>query len=240
MKYVFRRRHLVVMSALVGILLATAGSVYAATTIGTDISTGGNLTVTGTSHIGPDESQLPTLLQGYVAPASGLVTALINSNNGTFSGLGVESRVVTDTSSGEGVYSVIYGNDVAALEGDAYAAASDHSASEANAIYLSSHVVANNSVNQLAGAWIVSPDIGAGASAADVYGILIDDQTGGTNNYAIKTGLGKVDFGDTVNAPAYKVGGVAGLNRVLNLKGSDGNNCTETVTNGIITASTCP
>jgi hypothetical protein len=47
-------------------------------------------------------------------------------------------------------------------------------------------------------------------------------------------------LGSSVDATAYKVGGVAGLNRVLNLKGSDGNNCTATVTNGIITASTCP
>ena len=35
-------------------------------------------------------------------------------------------------------------------------------------------------------------------SITDSYGLLIDDRTSGVNNYAIKTGLGKVIFGDDV------------------------------------------
>jgi hypothetical protein len=33
----------------------------------------------------------------------------------------------------------------------------------------------------------------------DLYGLKIDNQTGGTNNYALRTGSGKVVFGDEVN-----------------------------------------
>lgn len=34
------------------------------------------------------------------------------------------------------------------------------------------------------------------AGVTNSYGLLVDDQSGATNNWAIKTGLGKVDFGD--------------------------------------------
>jgi hypothetical protein len=47
--------------------------------------------------------------------------------------------------------------------------------------------------------------------------------------------------GTTVTAgTVFKVGATSGLTVVKNLKGSDGNNCTETFTGGILTASTCP
>lgn len=51
----------------------------------------------------------------------------------------------------------------------------------------------------------------------DSYGIYVENQTGGTNNWAIKTGLGKVEFGDAVSTSstisagstnAWKLGGV--------------------------------
>jgi hypothetical protein len=51
MKHFFRGQRLAVMFVLLGMLFAGAVSVYAATTIGTDISTGGSLTVTGTTTV---------------------------------------------------------------------------------------------------------------------------------------------------------------------------------------------
>lgn len=44
-------------------------------------------------------------------------------------------------------------------------------------------------------------DIGAGAFT-NLYGLRIANQTAGTNNWAIQTGLGKVQFGDTLYAKA--------------------------------------
>jgi hypothetical protein len=52
MKYFFRGHRPVVLSVLFGMLFAATVSVYASTTIGTDINTGGNLTVTGLSTLG--------------------------------------------------------------------------------------------------------------------------------------------------------------------------------------------
>lgn len=46
----------------------------------------------------------------------------------------------------------------------------------------------------------VSTDIRAGATAPVATGISVDDVTGATENYAIRTGLGNVSFGDTVFA----------------------------------------
>jgi len=50
-----------------------------------------------------------------------------------------------------------------------------------------------------------SPD--SASHVTNLYGLLVDDQTGATNNYAIKTGLGTVSFGDHVGigstSPAY-------------------------------------
>jgi hypothetical protein len=47
-----------------------------------------------------------------------------------------------------------------------------------------------------------------GATAAAVTGLKIGDQVSGASNFAIKTGLGKVVFGDTVRLPIYTVAGL--------------------------------
>lgn len=68
----------------------------------------------------------------------------------------------------------------------------------------------------------------------NVYGLYIESQTAGGNNWAIKTGLGKVEFGDVVQAQGYKsADGSAGVT-------VSGTSCTITaIKNGIITAATC-
>lgn len=55
-------------------------------------------------------------------------------------------------------------------------------------------------------AFELSTDIEAGATIGNFYGLLLPNITQGTNNYAIKTGLGKVEFGDKVTAPHLDVG----------------------------------
>ena len=65
-------------------------------------------------------------------------------------------------------------------------------------------------------------------------GILVDNQTPGANVYAIKTGLGPVDFGDTVNAVGgFKANGTAGITETCTVIPTG-----ITITKGIITAIT--
>ena len=53
-------------------------------------------------------------------------------------------------------------------------------------------------VGRLVGVRVEASGVPETATVDEVYGLLVDDQTGGTDNYAIKTGLGKVAFGDNV------------------------------------------
>lgn len=63
------------------------------------------------------------------------------------------------------------------------------------AIYLDAQAL-GGTVENLIGAYIY-PYI-AGGTVANQYGILLEDVTGATNNYAIKSGAGKVQFGDVL------------------------------------------
>lgn len=56
---------------------------------------------------------------------------------------------------------------------------------------------------QFALIYLDTPVLGAGATLGTVYGIHLADMTGASNNWAIKTGAGKVEFGDTVKASGY-------------------------------------
>ena len=47
-----------------------------------------------------------------------------------------------------------------------------------------------------------SPLNDGGGTIANSYGLLIENQIAGVNNWAIKTGLGKVELGDAVSAPS--------------------------------------
>lgn len=55
------------------------------------------------------------------------------------------------------------------------------------------------------GIYIESALKGAGSTITTLYGLRIDDQTVGGTNFAIKTGLGLVQFGDNVNIVSGKV-----------------------------------
>ncbi len=49
-----------------------------------------------------------------------------------------------------------------------------------------------------------------------------------------------IDANGTINATNYSVGGTAGISRLMTVRDAGGlTDCTITVTNGIITASTC-
>ena len=65
---------------------------------------------------------------------------------------------------------------------------------------------------------------GAGGTVTNTYGLKVEDQTVGTNNYAIKTGLGRVSFGDKVG-----IGTSSPYSR-LTVFGSDTSGATAAVT----------
>lgn len=60
------------------------------------------------------------------------------------------------------------------------------------------HTFAGSTLAEMAQLILRSPTFGAGSLATDNYGLRIESITGGTNNYAIRTGLGLVSFGGNV------------------------------------------
>lgn len=64
----------------------------------------------------------------------------------------------------------------------------------------------SGTINQYAGVDVES-NVGLGVTVTDFYGLLIGDLTGALSNWAIKTGLGLVEFGDTMKAPTINITG---------------------------------
>ncbi len=58
----------------------------------------------------------------------------------------------------------------------------------------------SGTVNTMRGLWVKSFVNDGGGTVSNLFGLKIEDQTAGTNNWAIRTGLGKVEFGDDVIA----------------------------------------
>lgn len=77
---------------------------------------------------------------------------------------------------------------------------------------------------QFALIYLDTPVLGAGATLGTLYGIHLADMTGASNNWAIKTGAGKVEFGDTVKAAGY-----------LSSDGSAGVTTSAGIKNGLLT-----
>ena len=151
MKHFFQGQRLAVMFVLLGMALAGAVSVYAATTIRSDISTDGNLTVGG----------------NFVWDNTNQILEVFSTTN-SYAAADIEPSVASNR------------NDFAAM-------------------FLSPSTAGHTLVN-LFGLQI--NDQTSGTAPTNVYGVQIGDQTSGTNNWAIKTGLGKVEFGDVVQSDA--------------------------------------
>jgi hypothetical protein len=78
-------------------------------------------------------------------------------------------------------------------------------------------------------------------TVTDLAGLVIDDVSDGTNNWAIKTGLGKVEFNDTCQAQGFKSSdGSAGITATITTAKltSGGSAGSMTFKNGILTAQT--
>lgn len=77
------------------------------------------------------------------------------------------------------------------------------------------------------------PVLSGGAVVTNLYGLKIENQALGTNNWAIKTGTGRLDFGAKVEATAYAAAGSDGIDASITTASLVGK--TITVTKGIIT-----
>jgi hypothetical protein len=144
-------------------------------------------------RVGPVESDMDSQVSGYTG-GQYVFASKVNDPvgiefqaDGYVAGL-FSAGIVTAANTGS-----------AGVEADVFAAANSDIV-QGLAVYLSA--VRNAQSATLTGVYVASPSIEAGSTASSTYGLYVDDQTGGTNNYAIRTGLGKVQFGDIVQVLA--------------------------------------
>jgi len=228
---------------------ATVSDPVAASAGGGDITAAGDNTFTGTNifagpfHVGPDESTLPEWMQGYVgapnlivgdADGYGIGVEVHNSDHATpayFLGSGkrpfgmlAEAYIETPESGG-------MARSVSATVGTVGASSADYLHSFDSYIYIPGD--ATGTILDAAHYYASASDIGPSATVTNLYGLLIHDQTGATNNYAIKTGAGKNYLGDSLTwrppasiAPAANgdltVEATSNTTLTFKLKGSDG------------------
>jgi hypothetical protein len=201
-----------------GLFLALAGIASASTTIGTSINTGGNLTVTGHSVFGADavidqtNSDLfgshPVVLNvGEVAtdPTTALSVA---SNALTLNLTGNSSQEYTAFTNGTFIPNTNSHN--IARAGAEYITTFNLGSGDVTGYMYGSYYDVENSgsghASSLIGQLITAATNGS-ATTDNQYGLQITDVTGGTNNYAIKTGAGMVEVGDATKAAGIHVQG---------------------------------
>ena len=204
---------LLIIGIIVGVLALTAGPAFAALTfsgtgitgdgavvidspstisIGTSTATGINIgSGSSTVYIGPPESMLNPFIQGWAAPENVLITEIGSSSNNY--GLTIEGQATA--------------NDEVALEvvgmgpsgvGGGFGGYATTNGGFGSALELNGGAIGPINADKVFGISVASPDFESGATAVTAEGIDIADVTGATNNYAIKTGLGKVEFGDVL------------------------------------------
>lgn len=71
------------------------------------------------------------------------------------------------------------------------------------------------------GHWIDTPAVGAGSTVTNLYGLKIENQSGGGTNYAIFSGTGRVYHNDTTAATDYTAGAFC-INGKFAISGSTG------------------
>ncbi|MDP2653724.1 MAG: hypothetical protein Q8Q08_06805, partial [Candidatus Omnitrophota bacterium] len=106
----------------------------------------------------------------------------------------------------EAVYSGAGG--ITTLEGGIIGAYTYGSAGDVGSMIGSEHYIAHQSASTVSNAYVsyIDPGTNTGGGTIDnLYGLYVDDQTAGTNNWAIKTGLGKVEFGDQIMASSSAI-----------------------------------
>jgi hypothetical protein len=175
-------------------------------------------------RVGP-RTGLSTLLQNSINIYKHTFT-LLNPPAGTTASLGALSQSNNAGSYNIGAYTVSESNHASGnrsasigLESDAYhtgagtisdlqgifgfadnTGPSGGNATRVSAIAANAWQSGNATTTEMNGLLVFSNGK-SGGTVTNNYGVKIEDQTGGTNNWAIKTGLGKVEFGGPLTTP---------------------------------------
>lgn len=176
----------------------------------------------GKLTVGPDESSLtPSWLNGYTNANN-----IITNNAPNKAALGIEDAA------GFGLYVISTGAGPYGVEADAISTESGFAAYSyvADAEADGAGVI----LNDVGGLWVANISAANGAVITNAYGLKVSDINAGTNNYAIKTGLGKVQLGDTLQQ--FKGSNIASAGTIA-LTG--GNVFHITGTSSISTINTC-
>lgn len=143
-------------------------------------------------RVGPAESTLDAWLRNSVGGA----VHVVGTQNASDVGLGVEMQGpdvygLFFTTLAKGGSFASYGVAASAVAG---AAATPRVVAVAASAGSNASGAATDAIALLADGGVLV----AGGSITNQYGLKIDDQAKGSNNWAIKTGLGRVQFGDAV------------------------------------------
>lgn len=131
-----------------------------------------------TLTVGPDESSLPSWMQGYTG-ADDLFVGSVGIESTASSGLVIATSGGWSQAINADSYTTVTGTDAISMTGYA----------EAKGAINAPNLIALRAY---------SPGYSDGGTATNSYGLFVMDQTGATNNWAIRTGTGKVEFGDLV------------------------------------------
>jgi len=145
---------------------------------------------------------------GNILLKTNSITALTldSSQNATFAG-GVRTTAIGIGTAPNSYYTIfgfstLTGNDNQAFLNGAPLFDSG-ATGQGNVLWLQGRTqAASYTMAALSGVKIESPSIGAGSTVTTVYGIRIQNQTGGTTNYAIHTDGGYVRFGSLPTSSA--------------------------------------
>lgn len=182
-----------------------------------------------------DESTLNPLLRSYFGGAAGQNAVLFaRKTNSSGVSVGIESEGGTGlyiAHLGGGSSGALFGQEAVAVDsyafGDGYSPVGYYAFLDAN----------GHSANFMTGVLIDSPALDGG-SAIEISGLRIQDQTGGTTNYAIHTGAGKVQLGDLTASqavftdPNKNLISVSGVNPILS-------GTTGSIGGGLLAAGSC-
>jgi hypothetical protein len=207
------------------------------TTPAHNLTVGGDLAAGTTLSVGNSDSEFTPNLQGWIYAVNS-----INRINTGGDGHAALETTVQSSGGAEGIWAVSYvtGN---SQEADGATVDGNITGSNATAVGAQGRAFGetgsgqtlygvqgsvgegfpdSGGTAQTAAALVaLSTYVSNGGVITNGYGLFVQDQTAGVNNFAIKTGLGKVSFGDKV--------GISTTSPVANFQVANGSNATTTM-----------
>lgn len=165
-------------------------------------------------HVGPLESEMDPILNNFLPPVTAEFNAITNGTTAFGTGIGIESQNnLTNAGFSGGALEIATllnppSNadptsgipDIQILANDA----GTHNVGTLRGISFQAKHTTTGTMAGIEGIKILSPILNGGSGVvASIAALTVDDQTGALLNWAIKTGLGKVEFGDSASAVSY-------------------------------------